>query len=419
MNLAELLQKKYEISPTRGCLPPDDPEAIFYFQRPQSACIRIEDIGENLPAILRSGTLASEIKRIPILDETFINGRLQTRSARLLMVRLAFIAHAYVWERWQDGIVQKSLPPNLAIPLLVLGKRFGFAPLLNYWNYALWNWKRKWQGCAMAPENLKLIQNFLGGESEEWFVTIHVAIEHAVAPLFIAGWELGDALEAKNRAAILGCLGIIASGLRDMNALMRRMPDHCDTEVYFKSVRPYLYGWNVKHIFPNDMCYEGRTPEENIFLDSPGETGAQSLIVPCLDRIFGISHESGQLSGHLYDMLHTCALEKQRNFVLEFERRTGLSAVAGASYGSGVEEAYWECRKLLAKFRAVHFYYAAEYIQKQARAVEHPFDDKASGGSPYVASLWKHFEETLGEHMAKEMGGTKEAFNTLIYPFVL
>lgn len=413
----ELLRRMYGISPSRGCLPGDDPQTTFRFDSwfvPDF--MPIEEIGKNLPTLLRAGTLAEEIERIPILDAKYIAG-IPERGAMLLMVRLAFITHAFVWEDWRNKKPRQFIPANLAVPLRALAARFRFCPTLNYSNYALWNWERHCTSCPIAPENLRLIQNFLGGKSEEWFVVIHVAIEHAVAPLFVAAWEMTWALQEKNHSSILAFLKIIASGLRDMNALMRRMPEQCDTEEYFRLVRPYLYGWKDEKIFPNGMLYEG--VDRDRYRVYPGETGAQSSIIPVLDRLFGIEHSPSHLSEHLYEMLHVCTQKKQRNFVLSFETKAGLSPETVARYGTEVEEVYFDCRKLLSEFRAIHFYYAIEYIQKQASRIDHPFGNKATGGSPYVDSLWKHLEETLGEHLTKEMGGVKEAFTKLIYPFAL
>ena len=418
-NTAEFLFRKYGIS-ARGCLPPDDPANTFRFDAWCSKEFHpIESIGNSLSRLLLDGTLADEIKKIPVMYPNLVN-TLPERSAQLLMVRLAFIAHAYVWEDWKNKNARQSLPANLAIPLRALAARFRFCPTLNYSNYALWNWRRNCTSCPITPENLKLMQNFLGGRSEEWFVVIHIAIENAVAPLFAAAWDLPDALcSTRSQTWLLSCLKVIASGLREMNALMRRMPERCDTEEYFRLVRPYLYGWKDKKIFPNGMLYEGVTSAENKFLVFPGETGAQSSIIPCLDRLFRISHTPSHLSEHLDEMLKFCTPEKQRDFVLSFEKRPGLSAKNIVHFGTNVEEVYFECRKLLSEFRAIHFYYAIEYIQKQASLIEHPFGNKATGGSPYVESLWKHFEETLGTRLMEEMGGVKESFKTLIYPFVL
>ncbi|MBI2120480.1 MAG: hypothetical protein HYT94_02540 [Parcubacteria group bacterium] len=412
-----------DVDPVRGFLPPTDPKTTFFFDPPSDLTDKlqhIEGIGEALPILLRAddGSLAREIKRMPMISASEVFG-LSTRAAKLFSARLKLSAHGYVWERWKKDIIRQSLPPNLAVPLLALAERFRVSQALEYDSYALCNWKRKDPGAPITPENLKLIQNFLGGESEEWFVVMHVAIELAAAPIAVAAWELGEAIDENDICGIFDCLHIIVVAMAEVNALMRRMTEHCDTEIYFRDVRPYLYGWNDKKNFPNGMLYQTDSSGHGRYLSVPGETGAQSRIIPCLDRILGVTHVPGSLSEHLHAMLHVCTPEKQRNFVLSLEDRSSLSAETAGLYGKEVEVLYWVCRRLLSEFRAIHYYYTVQYIQKPARLVKHPFDDKASGGSPYVASLWKHFEETLGDRLTEEMGGAKNAFMELIKPFAL
>lgn len=401
----------------RGFLPPTDPKTTFAFDLAPKLW-EIEAVGEALPMLLRTGGLAKRLKTMPLVSESEVR-TLPKRDAKLLSVRLRFIKHGYVWERWQEKIIRQSLPPNLAVPSLALAERFGSCPALTYDDYASNNWKRKDPGGPIEPENLKLIQNFLGGDSEEWFVVIHIAIELAAAPIAFAAWDIGRAICERDVRGIELCLESIRSSLGEINVLMRRMPEHCDTAEYFNSVRPYLYGWKDPNIFPDGMLYQTDHSGKGVYLRVPGETGAQSRIIPCLDRVLGVTHEPSNLSEHLHEMLNYCTPEKQRNFVLAFEQRPALSEKIIRQYGAEVEVLYWECRKLLAEFRAVHFYYSLEYIQKQARLVKHPFGDKATGGSPYVDSLWKHLSETLGDRLTAEMGGAKSAFTALIKPFVL
>lgn len=385
----------YGVNVKRGFLPTDDPMAVLPTEPPGDLRI-FDEFGLALPALLHDGTLEKEIKRLPLLDIADV-GRLGVLDARLLMVRLAFLAHGYVWEDWRKGNARQSIPANLAVPLRAIAYRFNFCPTLNYSNYALWNWKRTDPDGPIVPENLKLIQNFLGGESEEWFVVIHIAIELAAAPLVVACWELGEVLDEGHSGAILSRLKIIASALENINALMRRMPEHCDPREYFQFVRPYLFGWTNEDIFPKGMLYKGKTLAEDEYLVFPGETGAQSSIVPCLDRILGVVHTSSDLSEHLHQMLHVCTSRKHRNFVLALENRSTLSEETAGLYGADIEEQYWKCRNLEAEFRGIHLEYASRYIQKQAHDMSKNLEylgTDGSGGTQYMASLAKHKQET-------------------------
>jgi indoleamine 2,3-dioxygenase len=386
---------RHGVNAGRGFLPTYDPMTVLPHEPPRNLS-PFDEVGISLPQLLRDGNLEREIKKLPFFDAEEVGG-LETVDARLLMVRLAFLAHAYVWENWREEPPRQSLPANLAVPLRAIAHRFDFCPTLNYSNYALWNWKRKDPDGPMTPENLELIQYFLGGKSEEWFVLIHVLIEYSAAPLVVACWEIGDALDKGLDWRILRCLKIISASLQEINAIMCRMTKNCNPREYFQFVRPYLYGWKDKTIFPNGMLYEGKTSDENKYLAFPGETGAQSGIVPCLDRVLGIIHNPSELSEHLHDMLHVCTSRKQRNFVLALENRPRLSTETAGMYGSDVKNLYGECRDLLAEFRNTHLRYAAEYIQKQAQSASKTPEYLGvigSGGTQFMPSLAKHLEET-------------------------
>jgi indoleamine 2,3-dioxygenase len=381
---------RYNINAAHGFLPLNPTTALPYGFKV------FDQAGLALPSLLRGGMLENAVKELPILNINDINGLLLDETM-LLKTRLDFLIHGYVWEKWNEGKVRLEIPANLAVPARSVSYRLGLPPLLCYSSYALWNWERKDPDGPIIPENLKLIQNFLGGESEEWFVVIHVAIEYAAGSLIRACWLMGDALTAKNEALVSRYLQDIATSLEQINAVMRRMPEHCDPREYFTKVRPYLYGWDKKEIFPKGILYKGETKSKDEYLTFPGETGAQSSIFPSLDRVMGIRHSSDDLSRHLHVMLYDCTPLHHREFVLALEKRPALSEENISSYTADTGELYWKCRELMKEFRTIHLGYAADYIQKQARGVQKNLEYlgvEGSGGTMYMPSLAKHIKET-------------------------
>ncbi len=416
MNISPELLKKikepYDIT-DRGFLPAFDPTISLPWHRFPELKV-FDELGNNLPELLQNHTLEKELAKVPVVHLP-VSGYFPTEDIWLLKARLDFLAHGYVHEFFREGRCRQELPANIAVLLQEVSKRLGVPPLLVYDSYALRNWKRKDVRHPIEPENLKLIQNFLGGESEEWFVIIHVAIVLAGAQLPATLWLVGDALEKHDHATLSWCFSMLSSSLQKINTLMRRMPEHCHFGEYFRNVRPYLYGWNKKEIFPNGMLYKGEQASSDIRLSLAGETGAEDRIFPALDRVFGVEHFPDALSEHLHDMLHIHTPLKPRLFVLELGNRSRLSEKVAASFGSEIEELYWDCRKKMAEFRAIHYFYAVEYIQKQAKMTKKEFEGKfGTGGTEFIPSLRKHFEETLGEVLLKKMGGTTEAMSTLL-----
>jgi indoleamine 2,3-dioxygenase len=406
----------YDVDVERGFLPSQDPPTALPTEPPGDFSV-FDEIGNNLPSLLVDGTLENEIRKLPVfnLNDT---GRLEASDAHLLKTRLDFLIHGHAWEKWREGKVRAEIPACLAVPELDISYRFGEPPLLFYPSYSLRNFYRIDQGGPMSPENLELIQYFLGSESERWFVILHIAIEAAATKALVASWQIGDAIPKGDTETLFESLSIIASAMREVNTLMRRMPEKCDMMEYFTSVRPYLYGW-IKKYFPNGMLYRGERECDDARLFHRGETGAQSSIFPLLDLLFGIKHAESVLSEHLHEMLHIYTQPKHRGFVLAIGNRPHFSEENIASFGCEVEKLYWECRRLMAEFRAVHFYYAIKYIQEPAALVAKLtiLGSTGTGGTEFIPSLWKHFTETLGDEMVQKMGGASDAFTALIQPF--
>jgi indoleamine 2,3-dioxygenase len=99
------------------------------------------------------------------------------------MMILSFLGHAYVWG--EANLVDR-LPAFLAVPWHHVSDRLGRPPVLSYASYALENWRRLDVNGPIELGYICLLQNFLGGQDEEWFVLIHVAIEAKAGPALAA-----------------------------------------------------------------------------------------------------------------------------------------------------------------------------------------------------------------------------------------
>jgi indoleamine 2,3-dioxygenase len=74
----------------------------------------------------------------------------------------------------------------LAAPWYRIAESLGRPPVLSYSSYALHNYFRFDPSREIECGNLALIQNFLGGIDEEWFILIHVEIERKAGPAMAA-----------------------------------------------------------------------------------------------------------------------------------------------------------------------------------------------------------------------------------------
>jgi indoleamine 2,3-dioxygenase len=174
-----------------------------------------------------------------------------------------------------------------------------------------------------------------------------------------------------NPSQIDQALETIAQAVNQQTDVMRRIPEHMDPALYFKTFRPYIR-------FFQHVVYEGVVQEP---INFRGETGAQSSIMPSLVAFMKIPHQSSILTEHLAGMRHYMPIE-HRQLIEEIEAFENIRPFASAKVFNDVLEA-------MAEFREVHFGWAHEYINKRTT------DPRGTGGTPYMHWLEQLIEETL------------------------
>jgi indoleamine 2,3-dioxygenase len=158
---------EYDISSEQGFLPPDPREHL-------SDCDGLNGLGHELPKLLSARRVRPFIDAQRALLSS-VPPTWQEQDYRAAMRILSFAGHAYVWESPEHPA--SSLPPQLAQPWYDVAHHLGRPPVLSYASYALDNWRRLDSSKPIALDNIVLLQNFLGGLDEEWFVVVHVQIE--------------------------------------------------------------------------------------------------------------------------------------------------------------------------------------------------------------------------------------------------
>jgi len=381
----------YEISPEQGFLPPDPCETL-------PDCATLNHLGHELPKLLSARIVRRFIdgqhRLLPSIPPTW-----QTEHYRAAMRILSFAGHAYVWEVPDSPVA--TVPPQLAKPWYEVAQRLGRPPVLSYASYALDNWRRFDRTRPIQLDNIMLLQNFLGGLDEEWFVVVHIQIERE------AGSGLAGLLQAMNGAAedkrdeVLLGLKSLAWAQTAMRNTLVRMKERCDPYVYYNRVRPYIHAWKNSPTLPNGLIYENVEPYAGQPQQFRGETGAQSSIVPCLDAGLGIAHAPDPLTVYLQEMRDYMP-PRHRAFLQVLEKTTdnsGRPLLAGyvrdrKSHSPDLWSAYSVCVNLLAQFREIHIGYADSYIHRQHQAHASNPTAVGTGGTPFMTYLQKHLDET-------------------------
>jgi indoleamine 2,3-dioxygenase len=390
-NFAPLDLSEYDISPEQGFLPKDPLEHLPDLPT-------LTHLGHELPKLLSArmvrGFINEQRQLLPSIPPTW-----RIEDYRAAMRILSFAGHAYVWEVPDQPVA--TLPPQLAKPWHDVAQRLRRPPVLSYASYALDNWRRLNPANPIQLDNIVLLQNFLDGLDEEWFVVVHIQIEREAGP-GLAGLlrAMKGAAGDKEGEVLLG-LKSLALAQTGMHATLLRMKERCDPYIYYNRVRPYIHGWKNSPTLPNGLAYEG----VEFYAGQPqqfrGETGAQSTIVPCLDAGLGIAHAPDPLTLYLREMRDYMP-QRHRAFLQVIEEATddlGRPLLAGYVRDRKLRNpdlwaAYCACVDLLAQFREIHIGYADSYIYRQQQAHASNPTAVGTGGTPFMQYLQKHLDET-------------------------
>jgi indoleamine 2,3-dioxygenase len=342
-----------------------------------------------LPKTMLTGRVRSHLEQLPVFDLTVFCADGAEPQIRTAMVRWSFMVQAYVWGERDPPA---RLPASLAVPIWALAKRLGQQPLLPYSSYVLDNWDRLDRNGPIALDNIWMIQNFLAGQDEAWFVLVHVAIEAragemlALIPVLIEAADRGDA------QAVEIALAQVNRVWDDVNAIFDRMPERCDPYIYFHRVRPYIHGWKDNPALGQGLIYEGVDETGGKPQAFRGQTGSQSTIVPSMDALLGIGHAEDPLRTFL-DELHIYRPPAHRSFVDATRATSGLRTFIQKSGSPVLRELYNDCVQRLARFRTRHLEYAASYIARQSKDSAGNDTDVGTGGTPFMKYLKKHRDE--------------------------
>jgi indoleamine 2,3-dioxygenase len=364
----------------RGFLPNQDPVVRL----PEAFFRNIERLGADLPRLVHERafrTVSNEYLPAPRAWDAAL-ASLEDAELERLFVLLSYFASAYVHAPGLPAV--ESLPAYLAVPLVRAAQMVERPPILSYASYCLHNWRRLDQKGPIALGNIALLQNFSlegdGKKDEDWFILVHVDIEARAGAALQGVRASGRAMTQDDASGLESLLETTAASLTAMNKTLNRMPEQCSPDVYFRKVRPYIFGFT-------DLVYEGCFDKPQSYR---GETGAQSSIVPTMLAALGIRHKNSLLTQHLKDMRnymprpHREFIEEQRS-VREFVER---KSAAGDGQGRRLRDVYNECLQQLVAFRSRHFEYAVNYIEKK---VANPI---ATGGTPYIPWLHQMIDET-------------------------
>ena len=362
-----------------------------------------EQILENLACSIPKLLLTNKIRRqIDNLPDSFFSHDLSKYSEeelRLLNVQFSFLAHAYVWG---DLVPSKILCKAISRPWSNISEMLGRPPILSYASYCLDNWHKINQDEGVSLDNVALNYNFLGGIDEDWFVTIHVCIEHAANKAIQSAFNISLKTETSNcdEKVLLDELTSIKEAMLEVNHIFRKMPEKCDPYIYYHRVRPYIFGWKNNPALPDGLIYESCFDEKPQLFR--GETGAQSSIVPTLDALLNVMHERDELREYL-DEMKSYMPPSHRELIKFIEDTSKVKKQVSSN--KMLMELYDDCCQEISIFRSQHLRYAADYIHNQSTKStlfgSGGSKVRGTGGTPFMKYLKKHRDETDSSKIKK------------------
>jgi len=388
MTLCDL--NTFGLSPSRGFLPHHDPLGRL----PHAQCAPWETVAHALPKYMAALSVRKTVNSLPEFPVALLSNDAELKRAMMI---LSFIGHAYVYG---ERPVADRIPAVLAKPWYEVAKKMGRPPVLSYESYALDNWQRIDPNGPIEMGNIALLQNFLGGIDEEWFVIVHVDIEAKAAQGLNAIAAGRRAVVAGDAAALVAALKELGCSLGGMYGSLCRMVEHCDPFVYFHRVRPYIHGWKNNPALPNGLVYEGVDEYGGVGQFFRGETGSQSGIIPCCDGFLGVGHKEDPLKAYLMEM--RLYMPPQHRWFLEATEAEPNTRSFVQAHNTVTEllDSYNACVEWVDKFRTKHLEFAVSYIANQAQRDPANPSQVGTGGTPFVQYLTKHRDET-GAQMLK------------------
>ena len=368
--ITELL-KRFSVDQERGFLPNPDP---FLALHPQFKVW--DELGAEMPSLLAKGDFRSAVENLPLINADKFKDNSEVDRAMLL---LSMFANAYI-SCGPDPV--KKIPLVLAVPLTEVAEMSGRPPISSHASIVLNNWARINPKGPIELENIRTIQNFLGGQDEDWFFLTTVMIEYLGAPAISAilkGLEAAASCDNKN---FVDSLENIGEAINNCTNVLDRIPEKCDPHIFYTQIRPFLAGWPEEGII-----YEGVSDEPKVYI---GGSAAQSSLLQSIDAAMGIFHPHSD-SGPFLKKMRKYMPPAHRKFIEYLETKLPLKKYVEQNESRELNDALNRCINTLDGFRKKHMQIVVQYIFDQVKDGGNVI---GTGGTDYLSFLSRTRTET-------------------------
>ena len=365
------LLKRFSVDQERGFLPNPDP---FLVLPPQFEVW--DKLGAEMPSLLAKGDFRSAVENLPLIHADKLKNDSDINRAMLL---LSMFANAYI-SCGPDTV--RIIPLVLSVPLSEVANSSGRPPISSHASIVLNNWRRINPEGPIELENLRTVQNFLGGQDEEWFFLTTVAIESLGAPALSAVLEGLEAAASSDNKKFVDALERITKAIYNCTNVLDRIPEKCAPHIFYSQIRPFLAGWPEEGII-----YEGVSDEPKVYI---GGSAAQSSLLQSIDAAMGIFHPHADSGPFLKKMRKYMPLA-HRKFIEYLETQLSLKKYVEQNESCELNDVLNRCINTLDGFRKKHMQIAVHYILDQVKDGENVI---GTGGTEFVTFLSRTRTET-------------------------
>lgn len=372
--------QSFDVSERSGFLPEDFPLTCL----PQSYYQPWEFLVANLPALILTRSIRTQIDQLPQLSTDMLEGIEQQRRAYQV---LGFLAHAYVWG---TDTPSSKVPEVIARPLVEVSDILGLPPLATYAGLCLWNYRKIIPGAEgdMEFSNLTTINTFTGSIDETWFYLVSVFFESRGARAIRFGMQAMESAQEEDLPRLVRSLQELAQAIDHLGSVLMRMEEMCDPHVFYFRIRPYLAGW--KNMGDVGLSKDGVIyGQESTPRSYAGGSNAQSSLIQFLDSLLSIPHHStgerptqsmtlsssepqsavkeSKSNPFLMEMRNYMP-RKHREFLLAVEEQTRIKHVVSKYASNGeLSLSYDACLAMTKLFRDKHIQIVTRYVVLQAK----------------------------------------------------
>ena len=335
-----------------------------------------DELGAEMPSLLAKGDFRLAVENLPLIHTDKLKDNSEVDRAMLL---LSMFANAYVS---CGSVPARKIPSVLAVPLTEVAARSGRPPISSHASIVLNNWRRINPKGPIELENLRTIQNFLGGQDEDWFFLTTVMIESLGAPAIssiLKGLEAAASCDNNN---FVDSLESIGEAINNCTNVLDRIPEKCDPHIFYTQIRPFLAGWPDEGII-----YEGVSDEPKVYI---GGSAAQSSLLQSIDAAMGIFHPHSD-SGPFLKKMRKYMPPAHRKFIEYLETKLPLKKYVEQNESRELNDALNRCINTLDGFRKKHMQIVVQYIFDQ---VKDGGNVVGTGGTDYLSFLSRTRTET-------------------------